>query len=151
MKPFKSYGFLAAGLGLLLIWLGTSPWLRAQADFAVGSIIRDFQLPQRGADGKLQLMIRGEQAMVMSANRIRVKLLKIDIYSGEKPDMFMSSAESDYWRIEERLTSSTAVSVEHPGFTLTADQMNWELNESRGVFKGKVRLKMKEKSGILGE
>lgn len=151
MKPFKRIGLLAAGMALLLCWLGSSPWLRAQADFAIGSIIRDFQLPQRGPDGKLQLMIRGDQAMVMSTNRIRVKQLKIDIYSGEKPDMFMTSDESDYWRIEERLTSSSEVMVEHPAFTLSAEQMNWELNESRGIFKGKVRLKMKEKSGILGK
>ena len=149
MKPSRRFGLLAAGLALLLTWLGTSPWLLAQADFAIGSIIRDFQLPQRGSDGKLQMMIRGEQAMVMSANRIRVKHLKIDIYSGEKPDMFMSSDESDYWRLEERLTSNSEVVVEHPGFTLRSEQMDWELNESRGVFKGKVRLKMKAKSGIL--
>jgi hypothetical protein len=149
MKPFKRFGVPAVGLVLVLSWLGLCPWLLAQADFAIGSIIRDFQLPQRGADGKLQLMIRGEQAMVMSANRIRVKELKIDIYSGDKPDMFMSSDESDYWRLEERLTTNAAVLVEHPGFTLSSEQMNWELNESRGVFKGKVRLKMKAKSGIL--
>lgn len=151
MKLSKRSGGLAGLALFLLFWGGMAPEGAAQADFAIGSIIRDFQLPQRDGEGKLELMIRGEQAMVMSANRIRVKSLKIDIYSGEKPEMFMTSAESDYWRLEERLTSSSAVMVEHPSFTLTSEQMNWELKESKGLFKGKVRLKMKSKSGILGE
>ncbi|MEO0453792.1 MAG: hypothetical protein AAFY98_06600 [Verrucomicrobiota bacterium] len=147
MKKNDALLGLTCFLGLLL---GTSISV-AQTEFAIGSIIRDFQLPQHDDDGKLQLMIRGDQAMVMSTNRIRVKDLKIDIYQGEKSDMFMTSPESDYWKIEGRLTSSANVIVEHPSFVLTSEKMNWELEKSRGVFKEKVTLKLKGKSGILSK
>ena len=79
MRLFKHYRglalvFLLAGSGLLI----------AQSDFAIGSIIKGFELPQRDKEGNLQLKIFGKEALVMSKNRIRVHGLTIDIYSGGK-------------------------------------------------------------------
>lgn len=115
----------------------------ADAEFSVGAIVKKFELPQRDDDGKLTLTIFGREATVISANRIKVDGLRIDIFSGDQVETVITAASSDYWRKEERLTTESGVEVQHPNFKLTAEEMNWELESSRGDFKDNVQLKIK--------
>lgn len=134
----------------LALWvfamLAASVSARAQADFAIGSIIKDFELPQRDSEGNLKLQIFGGEATVISANRVKVQRLRIDLYQGGKPDIRMTSPESDYWKTENRLTTSSGVEIVHPSFKLAAQQMDWELNANRGLFQGGVTLTVQKQS-----
>ncbi len=116
----------------------------ADAEFSVGSIVKKFELPQRDGEGNLTLTIFGQEATVISANRIKVDGLKIDIFSGDKVETVITAPSSDYWRKEGRLTTDSGVEVQHPNFKLTAEEMNWELEPSRGDFKDNVRLEIKQ-------
>ncbi|MDR2462597.1 MAG: hypothetical protein LBD30_02315 [Verrucomicrobiales bacterium] len=107
-----------------------------EAQFAIGSIIKQFELPQRDSEGKLQSTIFGGEAVVMSQNRIRVRDLKIDIAGGTE----LSSPESDFWSEEKRLTSSSGVTVVQAEFTLRSEKMDWDIKNSRGVFTKRVRV-----------
>jgi len=132
--------------GLVLTVLAISVAF-GQADFSIGSIIKDFEFPQRGSDGKLQLTIYGDEATVISRNRIKVRDLKIEIYREGEVETVLTSPTSDYWSREGRLTSGEGVVVEHPTFRLEAGEMNWELAPSRGFFKNNVRLEIKQLEG----
>lgn len=130
-------------LAVTIFMCGLAVWAVADAEFAIGSIVKKFELPQRDADGKLTLRIFGQEATVISANRIKVDGLKIDIFSDDQAETVITSPTSDYWRKEGRLTTEGGVEVQHPNFKLTADEMNWELTPSRGNFKNNVRLEIK--------
>lgn len=112
----------------------------AQMDFAIGSIIKDFSLPQRNPEGELKLQIFGDQATVISANRIKVENLRIELFEGGQPDIQINSPVCDFWRQENRLTTRQNVIITHPALRLTANQMDWELNENRGLFQGNVQV-----------
>ena len=114
--------------------------LAQDSHFAIGSIIKQFELPQRDADGKLQSTIFGKEAVVMSQNRIRVRDLHIDIMRDANIGTKLSSPESDFWSEEKRLTTNSGVTVVQPEFTLTAENMDWDLKNSRGVFTKRVRV-----------
>lgn len=130
---------------LAFAMMAAAPSARAQADFAIGSIIKDFQLPQRDAEGNMKLQIMGDQATIISANRIKVEKLRIDLYQSGRPDVAITSPESDFWKLENRLTTSTGVEIKHASFTLQADRMDWELNANRGIFQGGVILTVQKK------
>jgi len=133
---------------LLLSILGAA-WVTAQTNFAVGSIIKGFEMPQRDKEGNLQTKIFGREATVMSQNRIRVRALTIDIYSGGNVSTKLTSDESDYWRAEGRLTTSSGVKVVQPSFVLTAKNMDWDLQNSNGSFKDQVKLVITQKNEVL--
>jgi len=116
----------------------------ADAEFSIGSIVKKFELPQRDGDGNLELTIFGQEATVISANRIKVDGLKINILGGEQVETVITAPSSDYWRKESRLTTDSGVEVQHPNFKLSAQEMNWELEPSRGDFKKNVRLEIKQ-------
>jgi hypothetical protein len=120
----------------------------AQADFAIGSIIKDFALPQRDAEGQMKLQIFGDQATIISANRIKVEKLRIEVFQGGKPDIQIASPESDFWKIENRLTTAHGVTITHPAITLQAQRMDWELNENRGLFQGGVTVQLQKSEAL---
>jgi hypothetical protein len=130
--------FIALLLAVLL--LGTSVRLLAQADFAIGAIIKGFELPQREADGTIKMKIFGKEATVMSLSRIKVRGLNIDFFNKGVSETKITSDESDYWREENRLTSSNGVKIEHPGFVLTAKTMDWQITENKGFFQENVKV-----------
>ncbi|MEM6821575.1 MAG: hypothetical protein AAF558_06520 [Verrucomicrobiota bacterium] len=139
LQNLKIHRWFALGL----VFLAIATWAFGQTDFAIGSIIKKFELPQRDSDGKLRLTIYGREATVMSRNRIKVNGLKIDIYQNGETETVLTSPNSDFWRIENRLTTQDGIAVEHPNFRLTAKEMNWELEPSRGSFKKGVKLMIK--------
>ncbi|MDR1191359.1 MAG: LPS export ABC transporter periplasmic protein LptC [Verrucomicrobiales bacterium] len=121
--------------------------------FAIGSIIKQFELPQRNSDGKLQSTIFGKEATVMSQNRIRVRGMKIDIFNSNGEDITtkLLSPESDFWSEEKRLTTTSGVTVTQPDFTLTAMNMDWDIKNSKGVFTKQVRVVITQKESVLGD
>jgi len=122
-----------------LALLGGGGVLLAESDFAVGSIIRGFDFPSRDpATGKMVFRIAGDKAIVMTANRIEVHKLKIEIFNDDKVSTTIQSPISDYWRLESRLTSGTGVEILWPGVTATAKQMEWDLPKSKGMLRGNV-------------
>ena len=144
MRLFKYFTLLL--VSALLVGSGL---LFAQTDFAIGSIIKGFELPQRDKEGNMQLKIFGKEALVMSKNRIRVHGLSIDIYSAGKASTKMTSDESDYWSEEKRLTTDSNVQVDHPSFILTSKSMDWDLQGSRGIFKNNVKVVIKQRDSTL--
>lgn len=121
----------------------------AQADFAIGAIIKGLELPQRDSEGNLKLKIFGKEATVMSLNRIKVRFLTIDFYNKGITETQITSDESDYWRIENRLTSSNNVKITHPTFTLTAKTMDWLITENKGTFQENVKVVIKRNDEAL--
>jgi hypothetical protein len=131
--------------------LVTSPVAQAQTDFAIGSIIKNFELPQRDKDGNMKLLIFGEQATVISANRVKMEKLRIDLYQDGKADVRITSPESDFWKQENRLTTTQGVAITHPSFSLTSQKMDWELDANRGLFQGGVTLSVQKKTAVPTE
>jgi hypothetical protein len=148
MRHYKNKKILA----LLTLTAAFTSWSLAEdAQFAIGSIIKQFELPQRDDNGKLQSTIFGKEATVMSQNRIRVRDLKIDIFNGDSIGTKLTSPESDFWSEEKRLTTSNGVTVVQPEFTLTSVNMDWDIKNSKGVFSKRVRVVITQKGDILGD
>ncbi|MFZ5807410.1 MAG: hypothetical protein ACOY3I_09430 [Verrucomicrobiota bacterium] len=135
---FASLAFLARYFLIGMFLCGIS---RAETQFTVGSIIRGFEMPQVGSDGKLRTKIRGEEALVMSANQIRIKNLFIEIYDEtEQPTTGILSPECIYWRMEDKLTAEKNIEVKRPGMLITAQNMEWHMGESKGAFRNNVKV-----------
>ncbi|NJK90581.1 MAG: hypothetical protein HC904_01375 [Blastochloris sp.] len=130
---------------VLILALGGGACLWGQAEFAIGAIIKGFELPQREADGSIKLKIMGKEATVMSLSRIKVRGLTIDFFNQGAPQTQISSEESDYWQVEKRLTTDKGVKVEHPNFVLTAQTMDWLISENRGTFQQNVKVVISQK------
>ncbi len=135
-RPTPVRFLLLAGTALLLC----TPSVPAQNEFAVGSIIRGFELPQRDAGGELKQLVFGEEATVITRNRIRIDGLRIDVFENQEPRTRIQSPQADYWDQEKRLTTSSGVRIQHPSFVLEAKQMDWELEGNRGMFQENVRV-----------
>jgi hypothetical protein len=130
-------------LGLATV-LGLSALLWAQADFAVGTIIRSFEFPQRDRDGNLKLRIQGREATVMSLNRINIRGLTITLFSQDNAQTIITANLSDFWRAENRLTVEDKVQIKNPSIVVESQTMDWDLGASKGVFKGGVRVTILE-------
>jgi hypothetical protein len=139
---------LKSFIPLAFAMLALAPQAPAQTDFAIGSVIKDFVLPQRDAEGQMKLQICGEQATIISANRIKVEKLRIEIFQSGKPEVQITSPESDFWKLENRLTTTRGVTITHPALTLQAQRMDWELDQNRGLFQGGVTVQL-QKSEVL--
>lgn len=114
----------------------------AEPQFPVGTIIRGFDLPQTNKEGKISSRIRGAEAMIMSANQILVRKLEIEVYenNSSEPTTRILSPECFYWRMENKLTTDHNIEVHHPGMTITAKAMEWNVKQSRGTFRQNVKV-----------
>jgi len=142
----KSFKVIAAVLTLIL--LGTGVRVLAQADFAIGAIIKGFELPQRDESGVIKMKIFGKEATVMSLSRIKVRGLNIDFFNKGVAETKITSDESDYWREENRLTSSNGVKIEHPRFVLTSKTMGWQIAGNKGFFQENVKVMIKRNDEV---
>lgn len=124
----------------LLVFLAASPWASAANDFAIGSIIRNFELPLNSSDSDRRSLIRGEEAIVVSGNEIRIRGLSIEIYRGDQLTTKITSAESVYWKTENKLTTDSEVKVTRTGMTITSKGMEWSMEQSSGIFRGQVKV-----------
>jgi len=136
MMPFNPR--LAASL-CILAFLAGGGFVLAESEFSVGSIIRGFDFPARNPKtGKMEYRITGDKAIVMTANRIEVHKLKIEIFNDDKVGTTIESPVSEYWRLESRLTSNTGVDIQWTGAKASSKQMEWDLTKSKGVLRGNV-------------
>jgi len=110
------------------------------SQFAIGSIIRGFELPQTDADGNLKSKIRGDEALVVSANEVRIKGLTIELYTDDQVSTTITAQECTFWRMENRLTTDQSVRIKRTGLTLNAKGMDWHLTNSQGIFRNQVRV-----------
>lgn len=114
---------------------------RAETQFAIGSIIRGFEVPQTDSHGKLRSKIRGKEALVMSANQIHIKDLVIEVYNdNEQIDTSIRSDECTYWKMENKLTTDKDIEVHRQGMVIKADGMEWELGDAKGIFRKNVKV-----------
>lgn len=114
----------------------------AEPQFPIGTIIRGFDLPQTNEEGKISSRIRGEEAMVMSANQILIRKLEIEVYENgsDKPTTTILSPECFYWRMENKLTTDNNIEVRRPGMTVTAKAMEWDIKQSKGTFRRNIKV-----------
>lgn len=112
----------------------------AQGDFAIGSIIRGFELPSRDENGNLRFKISGERAIIISANRIEVQGLSIELFNDNKPSATVKSPSCDFWRLENRLTTSKGVEISRPGLLVSAKEMEWDLAKGKGLLRNNVKV-----------
>lgn len=112
----------------------------AQTKFAIGSIIRGFELPQNGPDGRLQSRIRGREAIVISDSQIRIHGLEIEIFRENNANIKILSDESVYWTKEGRLTTDKMIEIDRPGMKIRAKGMVWEMAEAKGVLQDDVKV-----------
>ncbi|MFQ3670507.1 MAG: hypothetical protein SNJ84_03520 [Verrucomicrobiia bacterium] len=131
-SAWAAWGFLG--------WVACLSPAFGQSDFAIGSVIRGFELPKRNAEGEMQFKITGDKAVIMTPNRTELHDLKIDIYKEGKVNLTVRSPRSDYWRMENRLTTEHGVEIVWPGLTVTAKAMEWDLNQTKGVLRQEVRV-----------
>lgn len=136
---FNVNKFLIAG-ALALVLIPTWIWA-ATGDFAIGSIIRNFEypVPSQNADDNKKV-IRGDEAIVISGNEIRIRGLTIELYTGEEITTRIQSPESTYWEAEKKLTTDQLVEVTRRGMKITSKGMEWSIPNSSGVFRENVQV-----------
>ncbi|MEM9399024.1 MAG: hypothetical protein AAF984_02340 [Verrucomicrobiota bacterium] len=125
---------------ICILALLSMSYVFAQTEFEIGSIIRGFEMPQHDENGVLKLKVIGREATVMTMNRIKVRGLKIELYDNDETIMEVTSKQSDFWRIENRLTTSHGVNIKRAGLNVEAENMDWNLTENRGHLQGKVKV-----------
>ena len=121
----------------------------AETQFSIGSIIRGFELPQMDEQGNLRSKIKGSEAIVISANQIRIKELFIELYDGGKASTRIKSPDCVFWRLENRLTTDQAIEVARDGMIIKAKGMDWSLKENQGIFRQNVQVTIDPKTHIL--
>lgn len=88
----------------------------------------------------MQFKVAGDRAIIMTPNRTEVHDLRIDIYKEGRVNLTVRSPKSDYWRLENRLTTDHGVEIVWPGLTVTAKSMEWNLYQSQGTLRDGVRV-----------
>ncbi|MGD9895462.1 MAG: hypothetical protein AB7T14_00065 [Candidatus Methylacidiphilaceae bacterium] len=137
-------GLLLPTLHVLLCSLAlvAAPWM-ARADSAsipLGSVVKEFRLPQRNAEGALEGMVTGREARAISVNRTEILDMKIELYDQGKVGTTILSPRCDLWKLEDRLSTHSGAVVERPDLRLTSQIMDWEVGGHRGVFRQNVRV-----------
>ena len=135
------YGALyRIALGVLLLCGSLSFCVAQDSQFSIGSIIRGFELPQTDADGNVKSKIRGDEALIISANEIRIKGLTIELFNEGQAGTVITAPECVFWKMENKLTTDHLIKIKRQGMTLTAKGMDWHLADSRGNFRNQVRV-----------
>jgi hypothetical protein len=132
--PWKLKAFLT-------LLLASAAWTwAADPQFSIGSIIRGFELPQSDSQGNLRVLIKGQEATVLSANQIRINGLAVELYENGQSETRITSPESVFWRVENKLTTDKAIEVKRNNLTITARSIDWDLKEGRGTFRDGVQV-----------
>ncbi|MDD2677221.1 MAG: hypothetical protein PHP75_07125 [Methylacidiphilaceae bacterium] len=127
----------------LCSWAVASAPATARADSAsipLGSVVKEFRLPQRNTQGGLDGVITGREAHAISVNRTEIIDMKIELYDQGKIGTTILSPRCDLWKLEDRLSTQSGAVVERPDLRLTSQIMDWEVAEHRGVFRQNVRV-----------
>jgi len=128
------------GLSLIL-GLVTIAVVLAQSSAPVGSTIKGFTWPQRNEAGELEANLTGDEARVISVNRTEVVNAKLERYNSDgKVTLTITSPQCDLWVMDHRVSTKNGVRMETPEMIVTAQQMDWETTEKRGVLRHNVRV-----------
>jgi hypothetical protein len=138
---------LKTSIGLLLgvagFVLAAAAPLRAEtavSGMPLGSIIKGFDRPQRNATGDLEAMLHGDQATVVSLNRIQITGLRIDLYEKEKVATTITSPLCDFWNLENRLSSHDGVLLVRPEARISADAIDWDFKTQVALLRKNVKV-----------
>lgn len=104
-----------------------------------GQVTKGFTLPQY-TDGKLTAMINGGEARVISVNRTEITALRVDLYEDGKVATTITSPKSDYWNADNKMRTRFGVEIVRSDMTVTAQTMEWEIKEQRGVLRQNVKV-----------
>jgi hypothetical protein len=154
MRPRARKLPLLRALALLL--LGTAV-LRAQSPSApaptggprppqqvnampLGSVIKDFVMPQRNAAGDLTANVTGAEANVVSLNRTLITGLKVELYDDGKVTTTITAPTCDYWTVEKRLSGHDGVLIEKPEARITAAAVDWDFKSQVAILHRNVRV-----------
>jgi len=131
---------LAGGLGFGLA--GVSRLSAQMNGMPLGSVVKNFVMPQRDAQGDLQANITGDQATIVSYNRTQIINLKVELYDsgGQTVTTTVTSPRCDYWTLERRLSSSDGVLVVRPESRITADAIEWDFKTQIAVLHNNVKV-----------
>ncbi|MDD4932256.1 MAG: hypothetical protein PHO89_02165 [Methylacidiphilaceae bacterium] len=110
------------------------------ASIPLGSVVKEFRLPQRNAQGGVDAIVTGREAHAISVNRTEIMDMKIELYDQGKIGTTILSPRCDLWKLEDRLSTQSGAVVERPDLRLTSQIMDWEVAEHRGVFRQNVRV-----------
>ncbi|WP_246189675.1 hypothetical protein [Methylacidimicrobium cyclopophantes] len=110
------------------------------ASIPLGSVVKEFRLPQRNPQGELEGVITGREARAISVNRTEILEMKIELYDQGKVGTTILSPRCDFWKLEDRLSTQSGAVVERPDLRLTSQIMDWEVGAHRGVFRQNVRV-----------
>ncbi|WP_018291947.1 hypothetical protein [Verrucomicrobium sp. 3C] len=138
----KGYLLLLSGFALCSWAFAFAPatlWADS-ASIPLGSVVKEFRLPQRNAQGGLDGVITGREAHAISVNRTEIIDMKIELYDQGKIGTTILSPRCDLWKLQDRLSTQSGAVVERPDLRLTSQTMDWEVGEHRGVFRQNVRV-----------
>jgi hypothetical protein len=110
----------------------------------VGQVIKNFSMPQTDANGAITSMTMGDEAHVISANRTEIRNMKIDLYEGNDVTTVIQSPRCDLWKSINRLRTREGVIIKRPNMEITAQTMDWECADRRGVLRQNVRVIMQD-------
>jgi hypothetical protein len=129
-------------LSLLLgIWGCVLAWSQeAGTDVPLGSVIKNFYLPQRDEAGRLLVALRGKEAKVVSVNRTEIVDLAVELYEEGQPAARILAPRCDLWNLESRLTGQSGIRVERKDLQILSKAIEWDLKNRRGVLHGGVRV-----------
>ncbi|QSR89063.1 hypothetical protein [Methylacidiphilum caldifontis] len=136
MKLFRNV-FNLCFLSLFLI----TP--NGQADspsLPLGAVVKNFSLPQRNTNGKLQATIHGEEAIAVSVNRIEIRKMKIELFDNDQITTVILSPRCDLWKLDNRLSTKNGAEVDRKDLKLTSQIMDWEIDNRKGIFRENVRM-----------
>lgn len=143
-RPPREVSLSPAFLLLALCWAVILAFSeRSAADSAsipLGSVVKEFRLPQRNSQGQLDGIITGREARAISVNRTEILDMKIDLYDQGKVSTTILSPRCDLWKLEGRLSTQSGAVIERPDLRLTSQIMDWEVGGHRGVFRQNVRV-----------
>ncbi|KIE58379.1 hypothetical protein A946_07800 [Methylacidiphilum kamchatkense Kam1] len=106
----------------------------------LGAVIKNFILPQRNAEGKLQATIHGEEAVAVSVNRIEIRKMKIELFDNDRVTTTILSPRCDFWKLDNRLSTKNGAEIERKDLKLTSNIMDWEIDNRKGIFRENVRM-----------
>lgn len=108
----------------------------------LGSVVKGFVMPQRGPTGDLQSTLNGEEARVLSPDRIVITGLKVDLYEagGTRVGTVITAPRCDFWTVERRLSGHEGVEIERPDARITADAVDWDLKTQVALLHQRVRV-----------
>lgn len=146
MKRHSKYTGIACTTACLLAALTLAPAQQPPtpaknptANMSQGQVTKGFTLPQY-QDGKQTAMISGDEARVISVNRTEITGLKVDLYEDGKVTTTITSPKSDYWNADNKMRTRYGVEIKRPDMTVSAQTMEWEIKEQRGVLRQNVKV-----------